>query len=268
MANLAEMSDSEDEEEDEQMEELQDSDDESVEALPVASGFSWTGESAPVAEEQESEADQESESEDTPKKKKNKKSKDIVQDKTGDLSTQAPQVAADYERLLLGSPNSSYLWINYMAFQLQLSEVDKAREIGERALTKISFREEQEKLNVWVAMMNLENTFGTADSLEAVFKRAVIVCEPKKVYLQLVKIYERSNKFDVRILRRVIVCEFHLFLTLFLSVYTESRRALEYHCQKVQPVFQSLDIVWHVLLTARQRWRSSPAFAAKFAIPT
>jgi hypothetical protein len=43
---------------------------------------------------------------------------------------------------------------------------------------------------------------------------------------------------------------------------------LEYHCQKVQPVFQSLDIVWHVLLTARQRWRSSPAFAAKFAIPT
>ncbi|CAM0137852.1 rRNA biogenesis protein rrp5 [Umbelopsis sp. WA50703] len=207
MLNLADMDDSEqgseDEEEsddeDEEMVELQESDnesdDEAVDALPIASGFNWTGETAPVLES-EDEVEEESESEETQKKKKSKKSKDVTQDKTADLATQAPQVAADYERLLLGSPNSSYLWINYMAFQLQLSEVDKAREIGERALTKINFREEQEKLNVWVAMMNLENTFGTAESLEAVFKRAIVVCEPKKVYLQLVKIYERSNKFE------------------------------------------------------------------------
>jgi len=33
--------------------------------------------------------------------------------------------------------------------------------------------------------------------LEEVFKNAVQTCEPKKVYLQLVKIYERSNKIDV-----------------------------------------------------------------------
>lgn len=209
MVNLADMDDSEqgsdDDEEsddqDEEMAELQDddddSDDEPIEALPVASGFNWTGETAPALES-DNEEDEESESEETQKKKKSKKSKDVTQDKTADLATQAPQVAADYERLLLGSPNSSYLWINYMAFQLQLSEVDKAREIGERALTKINFREEQEKLNVWVAMMNLENTFGTAESLEGVFKRAIVVCEPKKVYLQLVKIYERSNKTEVR----------------------------------------------------------------------
>ncbi|KAH8550174.1 hypothetical protein BGW37DRAFT_498267 [Umbelopsis sp. PMI_123] len=198
MVNLADMSDSDEEEEDDDEAEnitMNDSDEEPVDALPVAAGFSWTGETAPAAEEESEEEDQGSDA-DEPTKKKKKKSKDIVEDKTADLSSQAPQVAADYERLLLGSPNSSYLWINYMAFQLQLSEVDKAREIGERALNKISFREEQEKLNVWVAMMNLENTFGTSESLEAVFKRAIIVCEPKKVYLQLVKIYERSNKMD------------------------------------------------------------------------
>ncbi|KAI9286089.1 hypothetical protein BC943DRAFT_322500 [Umbelopsis sp. AD052] len=200
MVNLADMDDSDEEEEDDDDEVTQDitmddSDEESVEALPVAAGFSWTGETAPAAEEESDEDVQESDA-DEPSKKKKKKSKEVVEDKTADLSSQAPQVAADYERLLLGSPNSSYLWINYMAFQLQLSEVDKAREIGERALNKISFREEQEKLNVWVAMMNLENTFGTTESLEAVFKRAIIVCEPKKVYLQLVKIYERSNKTD------------------------------------------------------------------------
>jgi rRNA biogenesis protein RRP5 len=205
MVNLADMSDSDEEEEDDDEAEnitMNDSDEEPVDALPVAAGFSWTGETAPAAEEESEEEDQGSDA-DEPTKKKKKKSKDIVEDKTADLSSQAPQVAADYERLLLGSPNSSYLWINYMAFQLQLSEVDKAREIGERALNKISFREEQEKLNVWVAMMNLENTFGTSESLEAVFKRAIIVCEPKKVYLQLVKIYERSNKMDVCIISGV-----------------------------------------------------------------
>ncbi|KAI8581026.1 hypothetical protein K450DRAFT_234277 [Umbelopsis ramanniana AG] len=195
MVNLADLDDSDEEEDEAQDITMDDSDEESVEALPVAAGFSWTGETAPAAEEESDEDVQESDA-DEPSKKKKKKSKEVVEDKTADLSSQAPQVAADYERLLLGSPNSSYLWINYMAFQLQLSEVDKAREIGERALNKISFREEQEKLNVWVAMMNLENTFGTSESLEAVFKRAIIVCEPKKVYLQLVKIYERSNKMD------------------------------------------------------------------------
>ena len=57
-----------------------------------------------------------------------------------------------------------------MSFQLQLSEVDKAREIGERALKTINYREEQEKLNIWIALLNLENTFGTDESLEDTFK--------------------------------------------------------------------------------------------------
>ncbi|CAG8827451.1 21054_t:CDS:1, partial [Dentiscutata erythropus] len=86
-------------------------------------------------------------------------------DKTEDLLKHKPEVNADFERLLLGSPNSSYLWINYMAHQLKLSEIDKAREIGERALKTINFREEQEKMNIWVALMNLENNFGTDESL-------------------------------------------------------------------------------------------------------
>ncbi|KAG8718428.1 rRNA biogenesis protein rrp5 [Ceratobasidium sp. 394] len=57
-----------------------------------------------------------------------------------------------------------------MSFQLQLSEVDKAREIGRRALQTTNYREEQEKLNVWIALLNLENQFGTDDSLEVLFQ--------------------------------------------------------------------------------------------------
>lgn len=61
----------------------------------------------------------------------------------------------------------------------------------------IYFREEQEKLNVWVAYMNLENMYGTADTLKVVFDRAVQHNEPMKVYNQLVKIYEKSEKEEV-----------------------------------------------------------------------
>ncbi|KAI1294999.1 rRNA biogenesis protein rrp5 [Mortierella claussenii] len=178
-----------------------DSDVEMAEAAPLAinSGFNWDGKDD-VEDNTKSDdgsgSDSDSDDERSSKKKKTKKQAVVVNDETEDLQSQAPQVAADYERLLLGSPNSSYLWINYMAFQLQLSEISKAREIGQRALKSISFREEQEKMNVWVALMNLENTFGSADTLEEVFKNAVQTCEPKKIYLQLVKIYERSNKID------------------------------------------------------------------------
>ncbi|KAG0094044.1 rRNA biogenesis protein rrp5 [Podila epicladia] len=176
-----------------------DSDIEMTEAKPlaVASGFNWDGKDDDE-DTKSNHSDSDSDSDDEPtKKKKAKKQAVVVTDESADLESQAPQVSSDYERLLLGSPNSSYLWINYMAFQLQLSEISKAREIGQRALKTISFREEQEKMNVWVALMNLENTFGSADTLEEVFKNAVQTCEPKKVYLQLVKIYERSNKIDL-----------------------------------------------------------------------
>ncbi|KAI7871586.1 hypothetical protein BDF14DRAFT_1878435 [Spinellus fusiger] len=187
----------EDEDEDEEEVEVEDEDEEmedaSEEETPVlaVSGFDWTGQAAAKLE---AESDSEEEAEEQKSKKKNKKS--AVEDKTAELSTTAPQVASDYERLLVGSPNSSYLWINYMAYQLQLSEIAKAREIGERALKTISFREEQEKLNVWVAMLNLENNFGSEDTLNELFKRALAYCEPKKIYLQLIKIYERSDKHD------------------------------------------------------------------------
>ncbi|KAG0047226.1 rRNA biogenesis protein rrp5 [Gryganskiella cystojenkinii] len=189
----------EDEDEEEDTKADADSDVEMTEAAPLAvsSGFNWDGkDDAEDAKSDASDSDDSDDDEPSSKKKKAKKAAAVVSDDTADLESQAPQVSSDYERLLLGSPNSSYLWINYMAFQLQLSEIQKAREIGQRALKTISFREEQEKMNVWVALMNLENTFGSADTLEEVFKNAVQTCEPKKVYLQLVKIYERSNKID------------------------------------------------------------------------
>lgn len=59
-------------------------------------------------------------------------------------------------------------------------------------------REEQEKLNVWVALLNLENMYGTEESLKKVFERAQQFCEPMPVYQQLADIYTKSEKIRVR----------------------------------------------------------------------
>uniref|UniRef100_A0A4W5NMU7 Protein RRP5 homolog n=1 Tax=Hucho hucho TaxID=62062 RepID=A0A4W5NMU7_9TELE len=99
-----------------------------------------------------------------------------------------------FERLLLSSPDSSLLWLQFMAFHLQATQIEQARAVAERALKTISFREEQEKLNVWVALLNLENLYGTEESLQKVFERAVQYCEPMPVYQQLADIYAKCQK--------------------------------------------------------------------------
>lgn len=51
-----------------------------------------------------------------------------------------PEDEQDFEMAVIASPNSSLVWIKFMAFYLERNEIDKARQIGERALSKISFR--------------------------------------------------------------------------------------------------------------------------------
>ncbi|KAI0314775.1 nucleic acid-binding protein [Amylostereum chailletii] len=158
-------------------------------------GFQWNG--GDLEKSDESDSSDDSDQEDTSgKKKKKKKKKEIELDLTADLQTKPPDSNADFERVLLGSPNSSYIWIQYMSFLLQLSDVDKAREVGKRALKTIGFREEQEKLNVWIALLNLENVYGTDESLEAMFKDAARHCDSKTVHLRLATIFEQSEKLE------------------------------------------------------------------------
>ncbi|CAE6479265.1 unnamed protein product [Rhizoctonia solani] len=164
-------------------------------ALSLSGGFSWSGMNEDAAEKGLSESEaSDSGDEDGTKKPKKKKKREILKDLTADLHTKVPESTADFERVVLGSPNSSYLWIQYMSFQLQLSEVDKAREIGRRALQTINYREEQEKLNVWIALLNLENQFGTEESLEALFKEAARHNDSKTVHLRLAAIFDESEK--------------------------------------------------------------------------
>lgn len=157
-------------------------------------GFDWTASILDQVEDAESsEDDTENFMNADRKKRKNKKQ---VEDKTGEINARAPQSVGDFERLLVGNPNSSILWMNYMSFQLQLGEIDKSREIAERALKTINYRDEQEKLNIWIAILNLENSFGSEESLAEAFKRAVQYMDALTMYQKLIGIYQLSEKFD------------------------------------------------------------------------
>ena len=59
------------------------------------------------------------------------------------------------------------------------------------------FREEKEKLNIWVALLNLENLYGTQEALLKVFDEALRHNEPIDVFFKLVTIYQNSEKYEV-----------------------------------------------------------------------
>lgn len=153
-------------------------------------GFDWTG---GMSAADDKGAESETDIEALPTKKRKRRKAEIKVDKTGDLDANGPQSTADFERLLLGQPNSSVLWVSYMAFQLQLSEVSKAREIAERALKSINIREETEKLNIWIGLLNLENAYGNDESVDAVFKRACQYNDSQEIHERLISIYIHSG---------------------------------------------------------------------------
>ncbi|CAA0842788.1 Unknown protein [Striga hermonthica] len=71
------------------------------------------------------------------------------------LEKDIPRSADEFEKLIRSSPNSSFIWIKYMAFMLSLADIEKARSIAERALQ---------------------------------------YCDPKKVHLALLGMYERTEQ--------------------------------------------------------------------------
>lgn len=50
-----------------------------------------------------------------------------------------PKTSADYERLAAASPSSSFVWIKWMAFLIQMGDVDQARVVAEKALEAIGY---------------------------------------------------------------------------------------------------------------------------------
>ncbi|CAO1632421.1 unnamed protein product [Jaminaea pallidilutea] len=179
-------------------------------ALELGGGFSWsaptdaTAAAAATHDDDDDDSSDSSDDDDAPGDKAQKRvqrgkrgaRRQLEDDMTADLATKTPESSADFERLLLSTPNSSYLWIQFMSFHMQLSEVEQAREVARRALRAINYREEEEKLNVWIALLNLENSYGTEETLESSFREAVQFNDARTVHLKLASILEKTGKFD------------------------------------------------------------------------
>ena len=75
-----------------------------------------------------------------------------------------------------------------------MTELDKARKVAERALRTISYRQEAERMNVWVARLNMEAAYGTPETLKAVFAEAVAANDALRMYMHLAAIYTRRSQ--------------------------------------------------------------------------
>lgn len=106
----------------------------------------------------------------------------------------APETTEEFERLVMGSPDSSLCWIQFMAHHMQTCEYDLARAVAKKALERINFREEGERLNIFLAWLNLENSFGSEETLDVVLKEALQCNDQFKVYSQMAAIYAQSGK--------------------------------------------------------------------------
>ncbi|EME47963.1 hypothetical protein DOTSEDRAFT_147032, partial [Dothistroma septosporum NZE10] len=156
-------------------------------------GFDWNGS---ALDGNINAAGYESEPDAIARKKRKRNKPEIKEDLTGDLDKYGPRSVSDFERQLLGQPSNSLLWIQYMAFQIQLSELDEARRIAERAIRTIHIRETEEKLNVWVAWLNLEVEYGDDEHVDEVFKEACQVQDSLEMHEKLASIYISSGKLE------------------------------------------------------------------------
>ena len=101
-----------------------------------------------------------------------------------------------YERIILKDHDNSLKWIEYASYILDTLNLSSAREIFERALKIIYIAKTKEKLNIWVAYLNLENIYGNKKTFNKIFERAKEVCDKKLLYKHVIQIYLSSKKYE------------------------------------------------------------------------
>lgn len=78
-----------------------------------------------------------------------------------------------------------------MAFHLRSVDLDSARDTATRALRTISFREEDEKFNIWLALLDMEMKFGSQDSLDLTLKSASAESKGKYAHLHVAEQFSK-----------------------------------------------------------------------------
>lgn len=112
------------------------------------------------------------------------------------LNKQSQEKRTELEKSTLLEPNKSENWINLIGFEMEEGDLEKAREVSERALASISFREEQERLNVSLCRLNLEHAYGTPESLKNYFCTCLASCDPLKTMSHMRDLKAGAKEFD------------------------------------------------------------------------
>ena len=191
--------------------------------------FEWDTLTKAQAQE-ESSSDSGEEAEELPKAKKKKltpserreleqqKERKIREQEEALASCQTPQTVDQFDSLILSSPNSSLVWVQYMAYHLQAAEVEKARALARQALKTINFREEDERLNVWQAWLNLESRFGSPESLNNVFQEATKTNDALKIYTHMLDVHtEAGRQTELEKTVNVMIAKFQQNLEMWVN---------------------------------------------------
>ena len=80
-----------------------------------------------------------------------------------------------------------------MAYYIELTDINNARIIAERALSSIDVQYQQIRYNIWMAYLNLEMNYG--DNLSAILKQCLLSNSAKKVLLEVAKMYYHAKKY-------------------------------------------------------------------------
>lgn len=105
-----------------------------------------------------------------------------------------PKSMRDFDRLLQLTPDNSKLWIKYMQFYMKAFEIEKAKGVGQRAMKVINYRNEKDKLNVWMELIKIEINHGTNESFNTLFREAILRNQPLKVYSKTLSMLIESGK--------------------------------------------------------------------------
>lgn len=111
------------------------------------------------------------------------------------LAQTPPTTKLGFEKQLLTAPNDSEIWIQFVSFTLENDSVEAARKLIERALVVVNFTQYADKENLWKCLVNMEFSFGDADSLKNALNRSTNACDAQIMINHVLSLFVQSNKF-------------------------------------------------------------------------
>ena len=175
----------EEEEEEEEVEEDDEFEDDDEDLGTKRGGLQW-------------EEEEEEEEEEEPQKKRRRDSEAVARERETELAENTdPRTNEDFERLLVGEPNSGDLWTRYVNYRVASTDAGGGRRIAERALETIHYRHQAERMKVWLAFLKLEHDHGTTAGFQTCVDRACAANDPVEILVKVAEMHSKAGNNDL-----------------------------------------------------------------------